>query len=170
MNKLALVINGRGGVGKDTLCEAASAAYRVLNISSITPIKELAAQCGWGGEKSDEARRFLAELKAATIRYNDYPTRWVMEQYHAFLLGEDELLFVHIREGEEIKKFIEATGGEAKALLIRADRRMEKHTYGNASDDLVENYPYDYYFDNDDAPETSAAAFIDFLAELLQKK
>lgn len=166
MKKLTLVINGRGGVGKDTLCEAASAVYRVLNVSSITPIKALAKQCGWKGEKSDEARRFLADLKAAAVRYNDYPTRWISERYQEFLSGGDEILFVHIREPQEIEKFVKATGGEAKTLLVRANRRMPGHTYGNASDDGVENYPYDYYFDNDDSPEEAAKAFVAFLAKL----
>ena len=147
MKKLTLVINGRGGVGKDTLCEAAAARYRVMNVSSITPIKELATACGWKGEKTDRARRFLADLKALTAAYNDYPTAWITERYRDFLAGEDDILFVHIREGEEIRKFVAATKGEAKTLLVRADRRMAAHTYGNASDDMVENYSYDYYFE-----------------------
>ena len=46
MRKMVFVINGRGGVGKDTLCELAAKAYSVKNVSSITPIKELAAQVG----------------------------------------------------------------------------------------------------------------------------
>ena len=167
MKKLTLVINGRGGVGKDTLCDAAATRFRVMNVSSITPIKELAAICGWSGEKTDRARRFLADLKALTSAYNDYPTNWITERYRDFLAGEDEILFVHIREGEEIRKFVDATGGEAKTLLVRADRRMAAHTYGNASDDLVESYSYDYYFDNDDAPEVAAEKFLALLASIM---
>ena len=166
MKKLTLVINGRGGVGKDTLCDAAAAHFRVMNVSSITPIKELAAICGWQGEKTDRARRFLADLKALTAAYNDYPTAWITAQYRAFLAGEDEILFVHIREGEEIRKFVDATGGDAKTLLVRANRRMAAHTYGNASDDMVENYAYDYYFDTDDAPEVAAEKFVSLLSSI----
>ena len=167
MKKLTLVINGRGGVGKDTLCEVAATRYRVRNVSSITPIKELAARCGWEGEKTDGARRFLSELKRITAEYNDYPTRWVTAEYRAFLESDEEILFVHIREGEEIRKFVEATGGEARTLLIRAERRLGAHTYGNASDDLVEQYPYDYYFSNDDPEELAAGKFLSFLEEIL---
>lgn len=170
MKKLTLVINGRGGVGKDTLCEAAAARFRVMNVSSITPIKQLAALCGWSGEKTDRARRFLADLKALTAAYNDYPTAWITEQYRAFLEGGDEILFVHIREGEEIRKFVDATNGDAKTLLVRADRRMPSHTYGNASDDMVENYQYDYYFDNDDAPEVAGERFISFLTSIIEEE
>lgn len=167
MKKLTLVINGRGGVGKDTLCEVAAARYRVKNISSITPIKALAAQCGWAGEKTDAARRFLAELKRLTVEYNDYPTRWVLAEREAFLAGDEQILFVHIREAEEIRKFVAATGGEARTLLIRADRRLGAHTYGNPSDDLVEDYPYDYYFSNDGTPAEAAEDFLAFLAGIL---
>ena len=168
MKKLTLVINGRGGVGKDTLCEVAATRYRVKNVSSITPIKRIAALCGWQGEKTDKARRFLADLKGVTAAYNDYPTRWVTEEYRGFLAGDEEILFVHIREGEEIRKFVSATGGEAKTLLIRAERRLGAHTYGNASDDLVEEYPYDYYFENDDTPEVAGEKFLAFLRELMK--
>ena len=169
MKKLTLVINGRGGVGKDTLCEVAATRYRVRNISSITPIKELARQCGWAGEKTDRARRFLADLKELTAAYNEYPTRWITAEYRDFLLGEEEILFVHIREGAEIRKFVEATGGEAKTLLVRAERRMGAHVYGNASDDLVEEYPYDYYFSNDDEKEVAAQRFLDLLEKIRQE-
>ena len=167
MKKLVLVINGRGGVGKDTLCDVAATRYRVRNISSITPIKALARQCGWQGEKTDRARRFLAELKAACSAYNDYPTAWILEEYRAFLLSDEEILFVHIRESEEIKKFVSATEGKAKALLIRAEARLGAHVYGNASDDGVEDYPYDYRFENDASREVAAEAFLAFLADLM---
>lgn len=168
MKKLTLVINGRGGVGKDTLCEVAATRYRVKNISSITPIKELAAQCGWQGEKTDRARRFLADLKALTAAYNDYPTAWITAQYREFLKGEEEILFVHIREAAEIEKFVRATDGQARTLLVRAERRMGAHTYGNASDDEVENYNYDYYFSNDGTPEEAAGEFLGFLAGVIE--
>ena len=49
MKKIAMVINGAGGVGKDTLCDLADKHFGVMNISTITPIKEIAAQCGWDG-------------------------------------------------------------------------------------------------------------------------
>ncbi len=168
MKKLTLVINGRGGVGKDTLCEVAATRYRTVNISSITPIKELAAICGWQGEKTDKARRFLSALKALTADYNDYPTVYLRAQYEEFLAGDAALLFVHIREAEEIRKFVEATGGDARTLLVRADRRLPPHTYGNASDDEVENYPYDYYFDNDEPPAVAGESFLSFLEGLFE--
>ncbi len=149
--KLTIVINGAGGVGKDTLCNIAAAHYRVKNVSSITPIKELAARCGWAGEKSERARKFLSDLKRLTVEYCDYPTAYLTEEYRAFLDGEDEILFVHIREPEEIEKFVRATEGRAVTLLVRGGKRFSHRggAYGNISDDGVENYPYQYIFYND---------------------
>ena len=163
MEKTVIVINGAGGVGKDTLCEFAEKHFRVMNISSITPIKEVAAMCGWKGEKSDKARKFLSDLKALSIEYNDYPTVWATEQYMKFLSSDFEIMFVHIREAEEIEKFVAATAGKAKTLLIRGGERMTKSVYGNASDDRVENYNYDYYFVNDKSLSEAEKDFVAFL-------
>lgn len=163
MKKTVIVINGAGGVGKDTLCQFAEKHYKVMNISSITPIKETAAMCGWRGEKNDKARKFLSDLKALSIEYNDFPTVWATEKYNEFLSSDCEIMFVHIREGQEIRKFVTATGGKAKTLLVRGGERMKKTNYGNASDDDVENYSYDYYFVNDKTLDKAESDFIEFL-------
>ena len=63
MKKIVIIINGNGGVGKDTLCEFAIEKYKVTSISSITPIKNIAHQCGWRGEKDSKSRKFLEKKK-----------------------------------------------------------------------------------------------------------
>ena len=167
ISKIVIVINGAGGVGKDTLCEIAAEKYSVKNISSITPIKEIGRLCGWQGEKTDKARKFLADLKMVCVEYNDYPTRWAKEEYDKFLLSDEEIMFVHIREPEAIKKFVDATAGEAKTLLIRGGERTKRERYGNAADDCVENYSYDYYFDNDKGLDEAKENFLDFLSTVI---
>ena len=47
MKKRIVIINGKGGVGKDTLCDVIAKKYIVKNVSSITPIKEIAASAGY---------------------------------------------------------------------------------------------------------------------------
>ncbi len=171
MKKLAIVINGCGGVGKDTLCQLAARHFSVQNISSVTPIKELASMCGWNGSKDRRSRKFLSDLKRLCARYNDYPNRWALEQYRAFLESEDELLFVHIREGAEIRKFVDGTNGVARTLLVRGGERFVRraNSYGNASDDDVEKYPYDYIYVNEktltEAEEEFCALLTHMLAE-----
>ena len=172
MKQFVFVINGSGGVGKDTLCNLAAKHYRVRNVSSITPIKNIAALCGWNGEKSDRARKFLADLKSLTVAYNDYPTRWILSEYESFRQSEDEIMFVHIREGEEIRKFVEGTNGEAITLLIRGGKRFHRRNaaYGNAADDDVEKYRYDYVFYNDHPLDKTEEIFVSFLNRIIREQ
>ena len=65
-------------------------------------------------------------------------------------------------------EFVDATGGEAKTLLVRGGERMKRSNYGNVSDDEVENYSYDYYFTNDKPLEQTELLFKEFLASILE--
>lgn len=161
VKKLILIVNGRGGVGKDTLCEALGRRHRVQNVSAIDPIKQVARGCGWKGEKDDKARRFLAELKQAFIHYNDLPTVYLRERTEEFLRGEDEILIVQIREADQIERYRRAIEpARSTALLVKRRAVDEAHRFGNDADDGVEAYTYDYTFDNDKSVEESAQAFI----------
>ena len=166
-NKLTVVINGAGGVGKDTLCDLAAKHFRVRNISTITPIKELAAMAEWDGRKDDRSRKFLADLKQLCVAYNDFPTNWAYRIYCEFLTSDDEILFVHIREPEEIAKFVRRTEGNAKTLLVRAGERMKRDKYGNDADDRVENYFYDYYFSNDGSLEEAEKNIVKLFSDIM---
>ena len=170
MKKAVIVINGAGGVGKDTLCDAAATQYKTRNISTITPIKEIATLCGWSGAKDNKSRKFLSDMKRLCADYNDFPTNWAKLQFEDFLTTDEQILFVHIREAEEIAKFVEATKGVAKTLLIRGGERFKQRFggYGNISDDGVENYSYDYYFNNDTSIDDAKLRFIDFLGNILE--
>ena len=169
MSKIVIVINGAGGVGKDTLCDIADKHFKTRNISTITPIKDIARHCGWNGEKHDKARKFLSDLKQLCVNYNDLPTVWAKKIYDEFLLSDEQILFVHIREPEEIAKFVKATDGRAKALLVRGGERMKKSHYGNRSDDEVENYQYDYYFYNDKSLDIIESEFCRLLSKILSE-
>ena len=167
MKKAVIVINGAGGVGKDTLCDLSAKHFKVYNVSSITPIKEIASLCGWDGSKDDKSRKFLADLKRISIEYNDYPTLWARERYEEFLKSENEVMFLHIREPEEIEKFVLATDKKAKTLLVRGGSRMTKTSYGNAADDSVEQYEYDYYYVNDKTLDVAEAEFSELLEKII---
>lgn len=169
MKKLVMVMNGKGGVGKDALCQALESRFSVVNISSITPIKEIASQHGWQGEKTPEARRFLAELKRVFVEYNDLPTRYLVEQYGAFAEGDADILCVHIREAEEIAKFVAHVSLPCVTMLVRRRAVDEQSAYGNAADDGVNNYPYTHTFDNDLPLEQSGEAFCRMVGEIMDK-
>ncbi|MDR0367458.1 MAG: hypothetical protein LBH41_02680 [Rickettsiales bacterium] len=152
--KTIITINGKGGCGKDTLCEIAGRHFRTLNISSITPIKELAAMAGADYDKSDRARKFLGDLKALCAQYNDLPTRYCLGEAEKFLAGGAELMFAHIREPAEIEKFtararaLAGDRADVRTLLVRS-KRVEEKVFGNPSDDGVDGYAYDWTYDND---------------------
>ncbi len=167
--KLVMVINGKGGVGKDALCQALESQFSVVNISSITPIKEIAVQHGWQGEKTPEARRFLAELKRVFVEYNDLPTRYLVEQYCAFEEGDADILCVHIREAEEIGKFVSCVTLPCITMLVRRRAVDEQSAYGNAADDGVNDYPYTHTFHNDLPLSESGEAFCELVRTLMDE-
>ena len=161
MRKLVVVINGAGGVGKDTLCAFAAEEYRVRNVSSVDPIKELAKMAGWSGEKDDKSRKMLSDLKRLFTEYNDLPLRHIRKEYEQFLHSEEQVMFVHIREPEEITRFVSTAPGRIKTLLIVNSNR-ETAVYGNASDDNVAQYRYDATYDNCDTLEQTRKNFLRF--------
>ena len=69
MEKQVVIINGVGGVGKDSICEIVAQIYRVKAVSSIDPIKQIALLGGWNyDDKSLAGRKILSDIKLAFIR------------------------------------------------------------------------------------------------------
>ena len=169
MDKHVFVINGSGGVGKDTLCEAAGRFWRVQNISSITPVCEVARAAGWDGVKTPASRRFLSQLKELCTEFNDLPLHYCMEQYEAFLHNDNQILFVHIREPEQIERFRQAAGACCKAILVRRPAlEQARGPLGNRSDDNVADYSYDGVFINDGPLEELPGKVQQFLQNMIE--
>ena len=165
--KCIIVINGSGGVGKDTLCDFASKYYKVMNVSSVDPIKEAAHILGWHGMKELRDRKFLSDLKKMACEYSDISTEYLLEKYREFSESDYEIMFVHIREGSEIDHFKEKVGATVITLLIK--RNNDEKTYGNSSDDDVALYRYDYVYDNNYSLEESEVHFIELIKNICDK-
>ena len=170
--KLILVINGKGGCGKDTICNIVAKRYKTINISEITPIKEIASVGGWKGEKTDKARKFLADLKALFVDYNNLPYEYALGYIKDFINDDNEILFIHAREPEEIAKLVNGSPYKVNTILIRREDKLftSKRHYGNHADDDVENYPYDFIYEgHNDSEEALEKDFMDYFENNLLK-
>jgi hypothetical protein len=166
MLKLTVIINGKPESGKDALCDAVIRKGRARKITSIDPIAEIAKQGGWDGVKDARSRKLLSGLKRVFAEYNDLSNQYVIREYRGFLAGEDEILFIHIREKDQIDAFKKAAVSPCVTLLIR--RPGAEGKTGNASDDEVEQIGYDVIFDNDQPLEASASSFCKLIEYLKQ--
>lgn len=145
--KYIFVINGSGGVGKDTfvtyvsnnLEQSSFPSRKVLNFSSVDRVKEIAAEIGWDGSKEEKDRKFLSDLKALTRDYCDMPFKSMQKKVSYFLQSPYDVLFLHIREPEEIQRAVDEFG--AKSVLVVRD--SIEVISSNTSDLNVFNYTYD---------------------------
>lgn len=133
-------------VGKDTFVEFVSAITPTLNISSVDKVKEIAIEIGWDGKsKTEKDRKFLSDLKLLTGEYCDMPFQSMKEQVNKFNKDKkDNVLFLHIREPEEIKRAVKEFN--AKTVLIT--RNSVEQIMSNMADANVYNYKYDHVIYN----------------------
>jgi hypothetical protein len=149
--KVIIIVNGQGGVGKDAFCSEVTQAisFPCKTVSSIDAVKRIARECGWKGEKTDAARKFLSDLKRALSDYSDLPFKDMMREAEAFRRNDEyRILFVHIREPEEIEKFKKAAGEICRCVTLLITRPQSERPFGNTADDNVKNYSYDFTFVN----------------------
>ena len=140
MEKQIIVINGTGGSGKDTFIEYVGKYAKTVNFSSVDKVKEVARVIGWDGKKTDKDRKFLSDLKRLTTEYNDMAFNSIKEEVTLFRKSDNEIMFIHIREPEEIKRAVLSFG--AKTLQIK--RMGLSNITSNYSDASVDNYEYDF--------------------------
>jgi hypothetical protein len=158
-----IIINGKGGSGKDTFVEFVQDHLQERNIccgnvSSVREIKTIATDYfGWNGEKTTFWRRLLSDLKDLQTQSNDGPYRFLLKQW-AWHLDQGCSCFFHIREPEEIERFKNTTN--AMTLLICRDTGIEE--YGNRGDDEVDDYEYDVVIHNNGTLDELRLLALDF--------
>lgn len=162
--KNIVVINGTGGCGKDTFIKLISKYKKVYNFSSIDKVKEIARIIGWDGTKDEKSRKFLSDLKNLTKEYNDMPYNCTKEAIEEFKNSDCEIMFIHIREPEEIKRIVDTFG--AKTLFIKRENLNE--ITSNSSDGRISKYKYDYSILNTtlEEYEKKACEFINWLEKV----
>lgn len=159
--KKAIIINGFGGVGKDTFIDTLrsefnynhqgqtiyNAKWNIESIHCLDIVKKAAKILGWDGVSKDlKSRRFLHNLKNIVTEYNDgclLYMKTTFERIHDsdYLIN---LIFFHIREPKEIDKAKEALN--AIVIYVKNDNVLRNDH--NLEDKDIENYPYDYIVNN----------------------
>ena len=178
MIEQVFIINGSGFSGKDTFVEYVTKELDVknvlvLNYSSVTLVKKIAQIIGWNGEKTEKDRKFLSDLKLLTTEYNNMPfndMKEAIENFYNFTPHSDKIVFLHIREPEEIEKAAKAFN--ANTILVTRD--SIEHITSNMADANVYNYDYDIIIENNGTLEDLgllAKSFVeDFLNNYLQER
>lgn len=173
------IINGSGGVGKDAFIEminliASNQNIRIGNYSSVAKIKDIAKIIGWNGEKSERDRKFLSDLKLLTTEYNNMPLNDMKRYANNFMNVVDKddarILFLHIREPEEISKAVEEFKKICKVKTILVKRDAIKHITSNMADENVYNYDYDIIINNNGTLEDLKEKAKHFLNDFLNNK
>jgi hypothetical protein len=149
---IIIPVNGKSGVGKDTVCEYIRIALvttriKPLEYSMVDPIKEIATECGWSGSKRPKDRDGLAELKFILSNWLDYPfTEFInFVSKHTYLETDVEVakplvIFVHAREYPDILRIFEAFGSHVPFVLWvdAGDRVQFDENISNGADNLVD--------------------------------
>ena len=169
-DKRIIIINGKGGSGKDTAVQFVLDYYlgSTMNVSTIDPIKKAASLIGWKGSKDNIDRKFLSDLKLLSTEYNDYPTQYIFNSIDRFIrLGVScmRFMFIHCREPENIRKiteYLDTKNTKYYTLLIERND-IKNNKYGNDSDDNVDNYDYDFvYYNNYENLDLYRESFMKF--------
>lgn len=145
MNKHIVIINGSGRAGKDSFVHATAKFAYVMNFSSVDKIKKAAEVLGWDGGKSEKDRKFLSDMKDLSTAYNDCPFQSMREKVSEFYNSEADILFLHIREPEEIER----AKKEFNAHTLLIIRNSVDHVKSNHADANVFCYDYDFTVLND---------------------
>lgn len=144
MCKHVVIINGSAGVGKDTFVAMCNSFCKVMNYSSIDEIKRLAKLIGWDGNKDEKGRKLLSDLKVAMSEYCDLPFQSMKNKYEEFVKSDASILFLHIREPEEIVK----AANEFNAITLLIKNKNVKQITSNMADANVYDLNYDAVVDN----------------------
>lgn len=170
--KKIFILNGSGGVGKDTFVQCVKDyTFRikdkyVQHISSVDKVKTAAKNIGWNGEKDEKGRKFLSDIKMALSDYNDSPFKHIENQVEAFRRESYYgVLFIDVREPEEIERAKKEFG--AQTILITSDR-VEQVT-SNMADAGVHEYQYDIIIENNGTLEDLFDSAIKFSQEFIFK-
>lgn len=149
-----IIVSGSARTGKDQFVTLFKKHYKYecVNWSTIDKIKKISKRnFGWDGKKTNEARKFLSEIKRIWSEYNNGPFNDMINKIsiHYSNLNKKEkrnfIYFVHCREPYEIQKFVEHYGKNSNTILLKRD---DREVPDNLADKNVNNFNYDFIIPN----------------------
>jgi hypothetical protein len=167
-NNWNFIINGAARSGKDTfiklfedLLNQKNSDYKIISVSSVDYIKSIARlYFDWDDKKDEKGRQLLSDLKDATTKYNNLSFFKVLESVNNFNdTHNNSISFIHWREPEEIDKLKDQLKNSHSILI----RRNNKEIYMNHADQNVENYNYDFIFDNNKSIDAFRYKILSFI-------
>ena len=151
-NKTVIILNGSGRSGKDTFAKFVGEYVPSYKVSSIDFVKKLYSKidCKDIKEKTEAYRKLLSQTKANLIDFDSmFFAKLMKQEVDNFLQSQEEILFVDIREPEEIDKFkFLLLTQEVEVLTVLVRRDSISQICSNSSDANVYNYPYDFIIEN----------------------
>lgn len=159
-------INGYAQAGKDTFVDMVSTRCKCACHSTIDTVKSVCFEhFAWDGKKDEKGRNLLAAVKAAWLAYNNGPVVEVgdvIEKYNALATKHSgiDILFVMVREIDQIKEMIQLYGGETLYVIRSGVQYVElENMFSNAG----AGFAYDHIIVNDGSLldlEKKAAQFV----------
>lgn len=157
-----VIVNGVARSGKDSFCSMCGDFANCYTYSSVQRIKTIARMCGWDGQKTERARKFLSDLKDLTTEFSDLPMKSMRQSVAKGEKRENEILFLMIREPEEIKRAAE----EFDALTLLIKRPSIEQITSNHADRNVDNYDYNYTIYNNGSLDDFRGQACDFVEKI----
>jgi hypothetical protein len=175
-NMKVIIINGTATTGKDKFVKLFKneTTYRVKNYSSVDKVKSVAEIAfGWNGKKDNKSRKLLSDIKRAWSEFNDGPTNDIIKKIEIdlnYCLENDKkinnnIYFLHIREPHEIEKMKNIYGNNCITVLIRKD---VGDIPDNNSDKNVEDFEYDYIYENNGGIDNLKECVLDLYNKIKQ--
>lgn len=137
------VINGTGGVGKDTFVRLVEEYVTTYIFSMAEKAKQLAKEIGWDGTKTERNRKMLSDLKLIIDDYNDGNYKYISESIKS-LENTNCAVFVMAREKKDIERFVNDFG----AIKVLVVRDSIKPITSNIADANVHEINYDCVINN----------------------
>jgi len=170
-----IIINGYPGSGKDEFINFViknfNDTYNVKNISSVEFTKNKLAEL-WNitDFKNPNVRNIISYLKNNSDSDDKYILNEIDKIYKLSILDNvNYLIFVHIREPNKIKSFINELDSNTyiiTTLFINRNIKLDNNIK-NDSDLNVLNYKYDYIIDNNGTLEDLDLNTINFIKNII---